>query len=560
MCGLVGIIARKPAGFYSKDLDLFEQMLVINTIRGRDSVGVMTALRDKDVLVVKHATRHASLLFETADYKKWRGRAIGNGRFVMGHNRAATRGAPSTDNAHPFVEENIILMHNGTIFNQEGLSTKKVEVDSHAICHALAESGDIEEVVQKINGAFALIWYDTKNEKLHAIRNEDRPLNLIITEDQYYLASEAWIAGMPVKRADRKIQDIVDIEPGTLLTWDLTGKMEERKIDLDKPKPIPSGRNPYWESQHKYYGGEENYPEDDLGEPVTKGPIAFPKGENLRTPREQKNLGQVMQQMKERESSNASPTTLVRVSTDVPALTGPTPTDKEIERQQVLQQKIIIENSDFPPGQELLVKIWSIGQIPNGRYRWQGKIMHPDKPMLDAQGIMPSNILPNEFTHWIETTCVATTGWATYTSNGGAAIFFRDVRRAVFTDVHGKDIPLKLWAHAAVNGCTECFSKIEPWERIFTHVKLKHPQDGKGTPVGKLECLCPDCLMKALPNGGIHDTFYHKYFTEKARIKNKIATTATNRDSSVQDRESVSPESGGSDGKTAAVQGSQTLQ
>src|SRR5712664_611170 len=230
MCGLVGVIARTNSGLFTKDLDLFEWMLIVDTIRGKDSTGAFTGFRNKQARVIKTAT-HPFNMFRSADWGQFRLDAINRGKFIIGHNRAATRGEVKNANAHPFVEDNIILAHNGTLWDHDNLTKAVVEVDSHAIAHALT-SDTPENVLPAIKGAFTLIWYDTKTEKLYAARNKERPLSIIVTDQTFVLTSEPWIAGGPMSKQDRKILDILDVEPGKLHSWDSSGKMEISSFKL----------------------------------------------------------------------------------------------------------------------------------------------------------------------------------------------------------------------------------------------------------------------------------------------------------------------------------------
>src|SRR5579864_7122790 len=213
MCGIVAMIARTNGGFTHGDLSAFEQMLIVNTVRGKDSVGSFTKFGNGDVRGIKHGSNPFNL-FRTDEWKDYRQAVINRGRFLVGHNRAATSGQVNTDNAHPFVEDHIILVHNGTLRSQNNLTNKTTVVDSNAIAHALAEeTGDPRNVLDKIDGAFALIWYNSKEDKLYAARNEERPLVLIESERHYVLASEAWIAAYPMSKNSLEPKDMTPIKP-----------------------------------------------------------------------------------------------------------------------------------------------------------------------------------------------------------------------------------------------------------------------------------------------------------------------------------------------------------
>lgn len=628
MCGLVSIIPRKPFGFNSNELDLFEQMLIIDTFRGKDSTGVMTTFKDGGVRVIKTATQ-PYLMFETKQWHDFRAKTISTGRYVAGHNRAATRGDVSNDNAHPFVEDHIVLMHNGTIHNHTTLTKEKVDVDSHAICHALTQDTP-QLVLPKIMGAWALIWYDTEQERLFATRNEERPLSIITTDDFYFLASEAWMAAMPAQRKNKTIISIQSIEPFDLLSFDMQGNLKVEKLPKSRPVSDTSHRYGHWmtgqHQQDKWKRDVESW-EDDVAETNIHGSVTpnstttsepekpklvetkevddrvnFPKGsDSERTPDEIESLRTALAlraQGKSSEQGEGSSNVCALTRPAVPASTSLRPdktlttmmkpdsstnsqgvkvgtVEAELERIQAQQRNIISDNAQFVKGSEVLIKIWEINTLVNGRKKWVGKVMSPGKEMVDAQGFLPDDVLPSEWPHWMSTITRATVAWTTV-SSGGPTVWTRDSRRCTYVDIHGADIPAPYWDYA-VNRCTcsKCNSVVESWERAFTHVKMKgvHGKAGFTQPVNELNVICADCLLKVLPDGEIYDKFTSDYF----KLKNAIYTARQQRAgrkgieaafkeaaadcaAPVQDRESVSTEPVGKNGSVIVIPGPSTIQ
>lgn len=186
MCGIIAIISKDHRGLYAFDRDVFEELLVVNSIRGSDSTGVFGVGMKNEVNIVKQAIDPQTFM-KSPEYKNWANNVI-HCNAVIGHNRKATTGVISSENAHPFKEGNIVLVHNGMVFGAKELN-KEAEVDSHALCHAFSVKG-AKEVLRDVIGAFALIWYDIKAKELYLWRNSDRPLSMIETKDKIYLASE----------------------------------------------------------------------------------------------------------------------------------------------------------------------------------------------------------------------------------------------------------------------------------------------------------------------------------------------------------------------------------
>lgn len=243
MCGLVGSINKNSGGVFAKDMDNLEMLLHLDQLRGDDSTGIYAVgHRNSDVNIVKVATI-PSLLFKTEQYRSFRQWCISDASIMIGHNRKATKGKVSSDNAHPFNEGPITLVHNGTLFNHSSLS-KKGDVDSHAVCHALAEEPDARKVLKEVDGAFAFIWYDQAKQRLFVIRNNERPLAMMETDRQILLASEPWMMLSANKRTTTpdKIIDVTDVEPGHLYTFTNIGKLESKeKVELWTPKVYQGG-------------------------------------------------------------------------------------------------------------------------------------------------------------------------------------------------------------------------------------------------------------------------------------------------------------------------------
>lgn len=229
MCGLVSIISKQKNGIYISDMKVFTEMLFADQLRGSDGTGIMYNQKDK-MRVLKGAI--ASSDFVNSDtYDKAVDEIIKNGNFVVGHNRAATKGKLSHMNTHPFRQDHITLVHNGTLNTHKHLAD--TEVDSHAICVSIAKIG-YKETIKKINGAFALIWTDSRNKTLNFIRNSQRPLWIVETPFLYILVSEKELAYWILARNNQHVVSTKEVPIGVLHQFEFGkyDKYETEQVEL----------------------------------------------------------------------------------------------------------------------------------------------------------------------------------------------------------------------------------------------------------------------------------------------------------------------------------------
>lgn len=216
------MVSSTPQGFNWNHARLFSQLLWVNTLRGDDSTGVFGVNKYGNVDYMKQVG-HAAKLQDSNEWKDFRGNIFSDFHMVVGHNRKATRGVITDENAHPFVEKETILVHNGTLTNHKELTKEDVEVDSHAILHSIVERG-YEETLKEIQGAFTLAWYDANDKTLRVIRNKERPLFIANTAGAWFFASEREMLELVLGRDDVAITDMTDCKPGTLYYWELEDK------------------------------------------------------------------------------------------------------------------------------------------------------------------------------------------------------------------------------------------------------------------------------------------------------------------------------------------------
>ena len=223
MCGIVGVIAAYSNGMTMDEAKAFRDMVVVDSLRGFDSTGVFSISNKGNMDMLKAAVTGAEFV-TTKEYQAFSTDNIMRGMFMVGHNRAATRGTVNDVNAHPFcVNDNIILVQNGT-YNGSHHHHKNTEVDTEAIAWVLDEHPkDIQGALQKIDAAYCLVWYNMTDQALYIIRNGQRPLFMANTDNGGIMyASEQETIMLAASRQSIKLKGVPFlIAQDTLFKWQL---------------------------------------------------------------------------------------------------------------------------------------------------------------------------------------------------------------------------------------------------------------------------------------------------------------------------------------------------
>ena len=260
MCGLIGVAGVTNG----KDAAIFRQMLIADYFRGKDSTGIFAVDENGELDTFKKVvdpitfteTKGYDRLIDPAIYGTQRIKSVKDKRTIWaGHNRAATAGAVTARNAHPFTCGDITLMHNGTLTKQYLLPDyARFNVDSENICHSINEIG-LVDTLPKLCGAFALVWYNKAENTLNFIRNGEREFNVAFTETTMYWASEGMMLEWILNRNGIKTEEVYELPTYQHLCIDF----ETNKItteDLSAHKYVA----PAYNSQNRttYSGANQN--------------------------------------------------------------------------------------------------------------------------------------------------------------------------------------------------------------------------------------------------------------------------------------------------------------
>jgi predicted glutamine amidotransferase len=240
MCGLVGVAGDLSA----KEVDIFTNMLRMDTIRGVHSTGVASFKADGSYQIAKATVPGWDFPEMT---RGWHSLASATSQIIMGHNRHATRGSVTKANAHPFAHGNIVGMHNGTLTDYSFCpDSKSFGTDSEAMLHSFAEKG-AKQTFSNIRGAWAVVWVDIKKRTLNFSRNPQRPLWLMASEDRKVLmwSSEpglmCWLADR--EGVSQKFTDPVELKEWGIASYDIPEKLSDpwpkAKWAEYPEKPVP---------------------------------------------------------------------------------------------------------------------------------------------------------------------------------------------------------------------------------------------------------------------------------------------------------------------------------
>lgn len=237
MCGIHFVLTSDT---YVKNADDFmHDAFLANQVRGTDSSGIFQLDKNK-----KHQTYKAAINASEFVDHKFAKDIMGNAvrcPVTVGHVRRATMGGINHNNAHPFVVKRtdgseLVGVHNGTL---RDWSYKKFgedhAVDSEWAFNIIAEEGI--GAFKYFDGAYALVWHDTAApDSLYMIRNDQRPLHFMITEDEKTIlgASELGMLGWIAERNGFKMKkdSMFWLKPDLLYEFSLTEIGKYRTMEV----------------------------------------------------------------------------------------------------------------------------------------------------------------------------------------------------------------------------------------------------------------------------------------------------------------------------------------
>lgn len=181
MCGLCGSFTQKGTVLSKRDrlqrARTIEGLIIANQARGTDSAGVAAINYDGKFDVLKVATTPWKFVQRDDVAALLRTDAP----LMIGHTRMTSMGNDIKDeNAHPFVEGNVIGAHNGVINNYMQLDNT-VRVDSQAVFRMIDKNPDAPDYVfPRVSGSCALTWWDARDPEAMFLVAHANPLSAAI--------------------------------------------------------------------------------------------------------------------------------------------------------------------------------------------------------------------------------------------------------------------------------------------------------------------------------------------------------------------------------------------
>lgn len=257
MCGIYGYVG-KPKN-RKKVAELAEALMYHTQVRGRHSTGYFAVTQsefvlEKDAVPADEFITTSNLREVIMQEKAY---------ILIGHNRWASMGDITQENAHPFEGARFVLTHNGTCqsalhkaHNLRLTEKMRGETDSEAILMLLEHVGlqgflnvlgDLED--------FSLVIFDKKAEEIYFARNDRKPLFLV--DLRKHLGIRAWASTVEImadalEEVGIPTDKVIGFQtkPGYIYAVDnKTLEVNRTEPFMRKPKKLaPIGGDWYYES------------------------------------------------------------------------------------------------------------------------------------------------------------------------------------------------------------------------------------------------------------------------------------------------------------------------
>lgn len=202
MCAISGYYCFKETRPCKEKL---EAMLLEGGTRGDKATGI-GYFKDAKTFIVNKFPISAEKFIETTIWKDF----IPTSPIMIMHNRMPTQGDISNnDNNHPLIINRVVMIHNGTIYNEVALFKdhpkweRKAEVDSEILGHILNE-GEYKELLGEVRGTYATASIHLDRPKELLLLRRTSPLKFVYDkrDDILYFASTEYMLAKVIDEVD----------------------------------------------------------------------------------------------------------------------------------------------------------------------------------------------------------------------------------------------------------------------------------------------------------------------------------------------------------------------
>ena len=194
MCGIIAIVNKTKSNVLEQTIN----SLALLEYRGYDSAGIIVSNGDETFSTYRAVGKVQNLRDQLSKVKI-------DGHIALGHSRWATHGAPSLQNTHPIVVDDVAIIHNGIVENyleiKEDLLRKGVifnsDTDTEVIAALIADfiqnGYNFREAVYRsvnmLEGMFAIVVLH-KGMNIIAAAKKGLPLIAAVGHDAIYYTSD----------------------------------------------------------------------------------------------------------------------------------------------------------------------------------------------------------------------------------------------------------------------------------------------------------------------------------------------------------------------------------
>lgn len=212
MCGLFGYLKKSDTNSSSQLISAIKSGAYISGLRGQDGAG-MFSLSEENCLYYKKPFGISDFLDTSVASSILA--SIASINVLAYHTRKTTSGKNTQDATHPYINNSIIMMHNGSadkVGDEYFPHNKGFYSDSFWLSTKLDEATkDYKKFFESFVGEYALVWGELATKDFYIARNKDRPLSYIELDTGYLYASEASLLEYLVNRFDLSLKNKNDV-------------------------------------------------------------------------------------------------------------------------------------------------------------------------------------------------------------------------------------------------------------------------------------------------------------------------------------------------------------